>query len=266
MRYIVITDLDGTLLDHQTYEFTPALKAIAQLEKREVPIILNSSKTKAEILAIRSELNNHELFVCENGGILCGIDTQLDMVEESGEFSTQYLGTPRHEFLPSLRSLKEKLGLDYQGFADASLDRVVRWTGLTPIAAAQAMQREATEPLYWQDTESALARFREELKELNLQCVQGGRFHHVMGNFNKASCFPELKRHYGEVWQEEVKVIALGDSPNDLPMLEQADYAVVIPSSKSNKLQLDRDTIFWATQPAPHGWQEGINFCLKNIF
>ena len=266
MRYLIVTDLDGTLLDHQTYEFTPALDAIAQLEKLEIPIILNSSKTKAEILAIRHELNNHEPFVCENGGILCRTNTQLDMVENSREFSTQYLGIPRHKFLPNLRTLKQKLNLNYQGFADASVNDVVQWTGLTPVAAAQAMEREATEPLYWQDTDSALARFRHELQELDLQCIQGGRFYHVMGNFNKASCFPELKQHYSQTWQEEVKIIALGDSPNDLPMLDRADYAVVIPSHKSKKLQLDRGRVFWATQPAPYGWQEGINFCLKNIF
>ena len=41
MRYIVVTDLDGTLLDHKTYEYTPASDAIKELEKHDIPIILN---------------------------------------------------------------------------------------------------------------------------------------------------------------------------------------------------------------------------------
>lgn len=266
MRYIVVTDLDGTLLDHQTYKFTPAKGAIATLDRREIPIILNSSKTKAEILAIRNELNNQEPFVCENGGVLCGITSQSNVTEDIEELQIQYLGIPRHKFLDNLRSLKETLHLNYENFADASVDDVVRWTGLAPSDAQKAMNREATEPLLWHDTKVALDTFRQKLQELELQCVKGGRFHHVMGTFNKASCFPKLKQYYSQGWQEEIKIIALGDSQNDLPMLEQADYAVVIPSAKGIKLQLDRNSVFFASKPGPYGWQEGIDFFLKSIF
>ena len=256
MKYIVVTDLDGTLLDHQTYEFTPAKKAIAQLQQRGIPLILNSSKTQAEIAAIRDKLNNQEPFVCENGGVLCGLNSATDI---------QYLGTPRKKFLTSLRSIKQQLQLNYQGFSEATVEEVVGWTGLTPEAAQQAMEREATEPLLWQDTEAALESFQQQLNKLGLQCVKGGRFYHVMGMFNKASCFHSLKTHYAQGQAEEIAVIALGDSPNDLPMLQQADYAVVIPTAQGTHLQLDHSSVFLATQPAPYGWQLGIDHWLATI-
>jgi mannosyl-3-phosphoglycerate phosphatase len=256
MKYIVVTDLDGTLLDHQTYEFTTAKKAIAQLQQQQIPIILNSSKTQAEISAIRSKLNNQEPFVCENGGVLCGLNSATDI---------QHLGTPRQEFLGSLRSIKQKLELNYQGFAEATVEDVVRWTGLTVTAAKQAMQREATEPLLWQDTEPALSNFRQELEQLGLQCVKGGRFYHVMGIFNKASCFSKLKAYYSQGNSEEIRIIALGDSPNDLPMLEQADHAVVIPTAKKTNLSLNHNSVFFATQLGPAGWQSGIEHLLNSI-
>jgi mannosyl-3-phosphoglycerate phosphatase len=256
MKYIVVTDLDGTLLDHQTYEFTPAQKAIAQLQQQQIPIILNSSKTQAEISAIRSKLNNQEPFVCENGGVLCGLSYSTDM---------QHLGTPRQEFLDSLRSIKQKLQLNYHGFAEATVEDVVRWTGLTVVAAQQAMQREATEPILWQDTEQALSSLRQELEQLGLQCVKGGRFHHVMGIFNKASCFSKLKAYYSQEHREEIGIIALGDSPNDLPMLEAADHAVVIPSAKGTNLSLNHSSVFFATQHGPSGWQSSIDHLFNNI-
>jgi mannosyl-3-phosphoglycerate phosphatase len=254
MRYIVVTDLDGTLLDHQTYKFTAAQKAIASLQQQEIPLILNSSKTQAEIQAIRNKLDNREPFICENGGILC-FDGDI-----------QYLGTPRHEFLNILRSLKQQLKLNYQSFADATVEDVCQWTQLSASDAEKAMSREATEPLLWQDTEVALDNFRQELAKIELQCVRGGRFHHVMGIFNKASCFPYLKQYYSQRCHEEIKIIALGDSQNDLPMLERADIAVVIPSHKGKLLQLDRDSIIYASQPGPDGWQESINLILNTIF
>ena len=261
MRYIVVTDLDGTLLDHHTYKFTPANKAIAELQQRQIPIILNSSKTQTEISAIRTQLDNYEPFVCENGGVLCGIGSQLNDAPDQ-----QYLGIPRHQFLGKLRLLKAQLNLNYESFAEATVDDVMDWTGLTRSEAQQAMQREATEPILWHDTEVALDTFRQQLETLELQCVKGGRFYHVMGIFNKASCFPALRKHYSQLDPEAVKIIALGDSQNDLPMLEQADLAVVIPSTKGIKLQLDRDAVFVASQPGPDGWQEGIDFFLKTMF
>ena len=260
MRYIVVTDLDGTLLDHQTYEFTPASAAIKQLAKHEIPIILNSSKTRAEILAIRSELNNQEPFVCENGGLLCGIAPEINDQESTAKEHIQYLGTPRSQFLASLDNIKKKLHLDYQGFAEASVDDVVQWTGLTASDAEKAMTREATEPLLWQDTELALEKFRQELKTLELQCVKGGRFHHVMGNFHKASCFAKLKTYYARHWLTEFQIIALGDSQNDLPMLEQADHAIVIPAKHGVTLKPNNKSTFFASQAGPYGWQEGIEY------
>lgn len=259
MKYIVVTDLDGTLLDHQSYEFAPALKAIGELGRREIPIVLNSSKTQAEIAAIRQKLHNQEPFVCENGGVLCNIAVS------SSRNETVQIGTPRQRFLKDLQQIKQRLGLNYRGFAEASVDDVIRWTGLSMADANKAMQREATEPLLWQDTERALNNFRQELSKLNLRCVKGGRFYHVMGTFDKASCFAKLKEHYYRRWQDEIKIIALGDSPNDLPMLERADFVVIIPSAKGS-IQLKRNNIFIASRWGPDGWQEGIDFWLKNIF
>jgi mannosyl-3-phosphoglycerate phosphatase len=254
MKYIVVTDLDGTLLDHQTYKFTAAQNAISLLKKYDIPIILNSSKTKAEILEIRQQLNNQEPFICENGGIICS----------SNLLQIEYLGTPRKQFLEQLSLIKQELQLNYENFANATVDDVVQWTGLKPSDAQKAMAREATEPLLWHDTEIALAKFRQKLQQLQLQCVKGGRFYHVMGTFNKASCFSKLKADYARLWQNEIGIVALGDSQNDLPMLEQADIAIVIPSSQGIKIKPNRKDVFFATQPAPHGWQEGIKNFLKN--
>ena len=255
MRYIVVTDLDGTLLDHKTYEYTPALSAIEKLNQRDMPIVLNSSKTKAEISALRRQLNNHEPYVCENGGIICGMG------------DIQHLATERSQFLAQLSAIKGKLQLKYRGFAEATVEEVMEWTGLDLASAENAMQRSATEPLLWQDSNSALETLRQELAKIDLQCVKGGRFHHVMGIFNKASCFSRLKQYYAEKWQTEtaeIKIVALGDSPNDLPMLEQAEYAIVIPSAKGSNLDPNNVSVYHATQPAPYGWQEGISEFLKN--
>ena len=66
-RIVVISDLDGTLLDHQTYSFAAALPAVRRLERLRIPLVLNSSKTRPEMEAIRGQLANCAPFIVENG-------------------------------------------------------------------------------------------------------------------------------------------------------------------------------------------------------
>ena len=68
---IVFTDLDGTLLDHETYRFDAALPALETLAARGVPLVLATSKTAAEIGPIRQALGRDVPAIVENGG---GID------------------------------------------------------------------------------------------------------------------------------------------------------------------------------------------------
>ena len=67
---VVITDLDGTLLDQQTYSYEPSLAAIERLRGQKFPLVLCSSKTAAEILALQRQLQLKEPFICESGGAI----------------------------------------------------------------------------------------------------------------------------------------------------------------------------------------------------
>src|SRR5690606_17556113 len=66
-QLIVFTDLDSTLLDHETYSFAAALPALEQLRQKNIPLGIVTSKTRAEIKGLRSELNISGPDVCENG-------------------------------------------------------------------------------------------------------------------------------------------------------------------------------------------------------
>ena len=67
-KIIVFTDLDGTLLHPRTYSFEAAMPALKLIKEKDVPLILCSSKTRAEIEVYRKKLDNQHPFVSENGG------------------------------------------------------------------------------------------------------------------------------------------------------------------------------------------------------
>jgi len=65
---LVFTDLDGTLLDSDTYSYKSALPALKLIKNKKIPLIFCSSKTKSEIEMYRKRIGNDDPFISENGG------------------------------------------------------------------------------------------------------------------------------------------------------------------------------------------------------
>lgn len=253
---VIFTDLDGSLLDHNDYNFTAAIPILDHIKQRGYPLIINSSKTRAEILPIQRALDIVQPFVCENGAAV--------YLPEHGDWDCHAFSKPRQLMLRVLRQIKQNYGFNFVGFADWSTADIVAHTGLTQAEASLAAQREYTEPLLWQDTAENLQRFQECLAEYQLHAVQGGRFLSVMGDFDKSYGMQWLIQRYRQN-HSSIVTIALGDSPNDELMLNNADIAVVIHSHRSDKLQVEKARQVIRTElPGPAGWAWAMEKILKD--
>ncbi len=264
-KYLVFTDLDGTLLDHHDYNYTAALPAIERLESLSIPVILNSSKTFAEIKAIRQALHNVAPFVVENGAVIFFPAGLFPGYEEG--INQVMLGRPLTEILPVIHNYRTKYRFNFQGFSDFSVQDVITHTGLSEEDASLAKQRLATEPVLWNDSDENLQKFTQLLMEHKLLVVKGGRFLHIMGQHDKAQAMIWLKEHYEKTCSSQRVSIALGDSKNDKIMLEQADYAAVIKKADGSYLQVERSgsALYQSQQVAPAGWREAIDALLIQI-
>ena len=58
---LVATDLDGCLLDEETYSYEAARPALDALARRRVPLVLCSSKTRAEMQPLARELGSRSI-------------------------------------------------------------------------------------------------------------------------------------------------------------------------------------------------------------
>ena len=47
-KLVIFTDLDGCLLDRETYSFEPAQAALRLIREKKIPLVLVSSKTRVE--------------------------------------------------------------------------------------------------------------------------------------------------------------------------------------------------------------------------
>lgn len=253
---LIFTDLDGTLLDHDSYSFRAAAEALAEIRRRAIPLILASSKTAAEIVALQHELGHWEPFICENGAAIF-------QHKNDGPEPLKVFARPRVEVLQVLHDLRSAQGYDFLGFADCAVHEIAELTGLAPDQAALAAQREYSEPLHWRDSKQRLTRFCTELAERGLQAQQGGRFVSVSSPCGKGRALKWLQEKYRE--DRSPITVALGDSPNDLDMLAGADIAVVIQSARSADMHVPGPArVIRSDLPGPRGWQAVVSKLLAS--
>jgi len=257
-KTIIITDLDGTLLDSATYSFKPALPALSLVRARSIPLILCSSKTRAEMEVIRRQLDNHHPFVTENGG---GIfiphgyfSDPFDALESEG-YRLITLGMPyadiRHHFV----CLREQLRIKVRGFADMTAGEVAVLTGLSREEALRARQRDFDEPFVFEGAPDE--RFLRAIEATGLSWTEG-RLFHIMGRHDKGRALGLLQMLYEKQFGV-VKSIGLGDSLNDLPLLRAVDRPVLVRHQDgSHDSRINVAGLLKTQLPGSAGWNEAV--------
>jgi len=242
---LIFSDLDATLLDHNTYSFQEALPALQLIRKRKIPLILSSSKTYDEMIVIRTELSNHDPFIYENGS---GIYFEGNKVS---------LGISHSEISNLLQDLKKRFS--FISFYELGPERIQKETGLDIYASERAYRREFTEPLIWKDSTQNLIIFKQLLQQNNLTAAQGGRFLTISSPKNKGDALLWVKKRYESIAKLKITTIGLGDSENDINMLDCADNAIIVRHPKKLPPNINGHASLIITDAiGPKGWNEAI--------
>lgn len=271
-KVIVFTDLDGTLLDEKTYSFGRAGEALALLDERGIPLVINSSKTATEIIHYRDLLHNVHPFVSENGGGIFIPKGYFNVLPEGLDFGEKYgylcvtLGEPYRNILKGLDQLKS-MDFTIKGFSDMDVDEIVNITGLSLREAGMAKERDFDEPLVL-DNNVNLKALREAIAGLGFSYTSGGRFIHIVGDSDKGRAVKVLKDMYLKNTGGDVVTVAIGDNFNDIPMLLYADYPVAV---KKGDGAYDRDVmrevrdVIPAEGIGPAGFNESVIGILREL-
>lgn len=255
MPILIFTDLDGSLMEHETYSIDPAKSALQILSARQIPIVINSSKTAVEIDAVQTLLGISTAYVCENGAALINPETN-----ETHEF-----GLPRCEWLAEIHRLRAEENYLFSGFFDWSILEISELTGLTSNQAALSKKRQYSEPILWRDSVSARQKFEHQINALGLSLLEGGRFLSIQSHYDKSNAMNWMvKQQAATPSSDPLITVALGDSPNDAAMLNCADIAVVIKSAKSEQIDIaGPHRLIRTKRPGPAGWQDAITEILS---
>lgn len=261
---VIFTDLDGTLLDCSTYSFEPALPALRLIGELDIPLVLCSSKTREEIEYFRGKLGNHHPFITENGGSIVIPSDYFNSQMQFGEFTV----VKENECLlivigasyPALRQAIVELrceGFRIKGFGDMSIDEVAELTKLPHDLARLAKKRDFDEPFIYDGDEAEIIRLTKAVRAKGFNLTRG-RFFHLLGDSDKGKAVALLIELFREKYCE-ILSIAVGDAPNDIPMLEQVNHPILV-RRPDNSLDpnVDIPGLLKADGIGPQGWNSAL--------
>ena len=247
----VVTDVDGTLMDH-SYDLTPARETIKILQQLSVPVILCTSKTAAEVEIIRKDLKLSDPYIVENGGAIHG--------EELEKGCGNIILGEKYEVLDKiLQSISREINYELVPLNNLCDKEATKLTGLKGNSLILMRDRHWSMPFLNPPT------FLDEkiktcCKNLKVKVYKGNRMSHLLSiNSDKGKAIDALKKNANN---PNIKIIGLGDSPNDLPLLINSDIKVVIPSVNGPNQNLLNELIDYeftlATEPNGFGWKSEI--------
>jgi mannosyl-3-phosphoglycerate phosphatase len=257
---IVFSDLDGTLLDQETYSFEKALPGVALLKSRSVPLIFCTSKTRSEVEYWRTQIGNSDPFIVENGGaVYIPVDCfafSIPGAPRRREYQVVQLGTEYSELVTLLQEASARSECGVRGFHQMTTLEISALCGLDPQLAELAQQREFDEPfvILDPDKEEGLV---AAIDAAGMHFARGGRFCHIVGNNDKALAVQYLLQFYRRT-DPPLRTIGLGDGLNDAALLNSVDLPILINSPWLERLQAAVPNGRPTASSGPMGWNEAI--------
>jgi len=262
---LVFTDLDGTLLHPVSYSYAAALDSVRALQEANIPIVFCSAKTRAEQQVYRQELGIADPFVIENGA---AVVVPKDYFRFSFSYSRTAddcfvieLGSPYAEVKSKLKELCARPELQITCFGDLTTEEVSKVTGLNLVMAALAKQREYTETVIIEGDKKRVQATLAAIKEVGLGYTFGGKFYEVCLGADKGKAVKILMELF-KLNSGDVYTIGIGDSLNDVEMLNAVDLPIMVQTVNKNWNKVNVKNLKRVTGIGPEGWARAASAVL----
>ena len=264
-QLVVVTDIDGSLLEPGTRSLGDERAALDFLAANGVPLVINSSRTRAEIERLHQTLGMQAPFISEHGsalfvpdGVFPFVPPRMRPTVGGGviEFGRRY-----HDVVEPLRASSRDVDVEIVGFSDLTIEEAARELGVPIVEAQLAKLREYSELFRIVDEDDA-SRFRliKSLRRRGLRCWRVGAHQLVTGTPDRTESLTTLKGMWTQAWGKPV-VIGFADSEDDVAWLRHVDVAVFVehgPTGVPARVLSKLPTVHVARSRGRAGWSEAI--------
>jgi len=270
--FMVVTDLDGSLLDFDTYSWEDALPAMRLLKRHNIPLVFCTSKTRAELLQLQQQMGLSDPFISETGGAIWFHPHEMKTMPHGAKrragLYAIVLGLPYRTLRKALVDYRATHQVKIIGFGDLPVSQIGRMCAVPPKVAPLVKKRDFDEPFIFTESPSkkVLDHLHRHFAGLGMRVVRGGRFHHLIGNTDKGTAIRRLRQWYDTETGGPVTIVGLGDSPNDISLFEASDIRVLVKRHDGRYDPRVRAAVKTrlAGEIGPRGWNRAILQLLEN--
>ena len=246
-KLMIFSDIDGSFLNHDDYSYGNLYSFITKLKKIS-DIVFVSSKTFSEIKLLNNSLGITFPFIVENGACIFFPESYYNTELEGDKFfkKENYIGYRVSE--KQIKSHKRYLNqfkkkFNFLFYSELSSEKLANITNLKGLQIKSSQDRLFSDPIYWNDSKKNFIKFENELKKINIRINKGGRFIHLSNDYDKGDAVGEFLKIDNKQNTFKKMTISIGDSHNDISMLELTDYSCMIKREKKKSLVLEKKKI-----------------------
>jgi len=259
-KVVIFTDLDGSLLHRDTFEFDTIKNYISSLVDRGVIIIPNSSKTEKEIEKFNEELGVNLPYISENGSSIQG----LNLINDN--FPSKIVLSRQKEELIKIFNDKvpEHLKNKCIQISKISIKEQEKIFGQKDDKLKNALNRKYTSPFLFKGNKNEQNKLSKILSSNSLTLQEGGRVINLCDNINKVKSMNKVIKILKKT-EDKINSIAVGDNYNDLEMLKNCDIPCLVFNDKFKLDQINIENLIFSNKPSPEGWADVIKKALDKL-
>tara|TARA_Y100000741_G_scaffold314586_1_gene260076 strand:+ start:149 stop:943 length:795 start_codon:yes stop_codon:yes gene_type:complete len=260
-KILIFTDLDGTLLDRDTFKFDKIFNYLKNLLLKNIHIIPNSSKTRQEIENFNKELDENLSFVVENGAAIHNLNLINSSFPEKISLS--------REIDEILKIFEIKIPNKYKSkckfVKNLSFDKQSKILGLNKENIKAALNRQYSTPLLFEGSKSDKIDLFKFVNDAGLSLQEGGRVINLCDKVSKSQAMKNVIKVFKKITKEKLITVGVGDNFNDLEMLKNSDIPCLVFNDKFTLEKININNCLVSKKPAPEGWEEVVKLALEKI-
>ena len=256
----IFTDLDGSLLHRDTFEFDPIKDYIKNLINNEVIIIPNSSKTEKEIEKFNEELGVDLPYISENGSSIHG----LNLINHN--FPNKIILSREKEELQKIfnEKIPEQLKNKFIQISKINKKEQEKIFGQKDNKLKNALDRKYTLPFLFKGDKNEKNKLLKILNSNLLTLQEGGRVLNLCDDISKVKSMNRVIKILKKT-EDKIKTIAVGDNYNDLDMLKNCDIPCLVFNDKFKLDQINIDNLIFSNKSSPEGWADVVKKALVKL-